>query len=61
MKCYEYSQDGVSLNSFGCCFFHKKIGCTNKTEIKDGYQYANRKLSLRGYTVICTPEDLVMN
>ena len=42
-------------------FFHKKIGCTNKTEIKDGYQYANRKLSLRGYTVICTPEDLVMN
>ena len=44
--CYE---DGVCLNSFHCVFVHKEVSCTKKTEIKDGLQYANKKLSLLGY------------
>ena len=34
--CYEYSQDGVRLNSFDCVFVHREVRCTNKNEIKDG-------------------------
>ena len=34
--CYEYTQNGVFLNSFGCVFVHKEARCTSKTEIKDG-------------------------
>ena len=34
--CYECSEDGVCLNSFGCVFGHKKVRCTNKTKTKDG-------------------------
>ena len=41
--CYEYSQDGVCLNSLDCVFVHKEVRCTNETEIKDGLQYANKK------------------
>ena len=37
------------LNSFLCAFPHKEVRCTNKTEIKDGLQYTNKKLSLLGY------------
>ena len=59
--CYEYSQDGVCLNSFDCVFVHKEVRCTNKTEIKDGLQYTNKKLSLPGDIIIYTPEDLVIN
>ena len=40
---YKYSQDGVCLNSFDYVFVHKEIRCTNKTEIKDGFQYTNKK------------------
>ena len=46
--CYEYSEDGVCLNSFDCDFVDKEIRCTFKTEIKDGLQYTNKKLSLPG-------------
>ena len=59
--CYEYSQDGFCLNSFNCAFVHKEVRCTNKTEIKDGLQYANKRLSLPGDIIIYTPEDLVIN
>ena len=41
--CYEYFQDGVCFNSFDCVVVHKKVRCTNKTEIKDGLQYINKK------------------
>ena len=44
--CYEYSQDGVSLNSFDCIFVHGEVRCTNKTEIKEGLQYAHKTLSI---------------
>ena len=37
------------LNSFHCAFAHKEVRCTKKTEIKDGLQYTNKKLSLLGY------------
>ena len=40
---YEYSQDGVWLNSFNCAFLHKKVRCANETEIKDRLQYTNKK------------------
>ena len=40
------------LNSFHCAFVHKEVRCTNKTEIKDGLQYTNKKLSLLGYNNI---------
>ena len=59
--CYDYSQDGAFLNSFDCVFVHKEVRCTNKTEIKDGLQCANEKLSLPEDKIIYTPEDLVMN
>ena len=59
--CYEYSQDGVCLNSFDCVFVHKEARCTNKTEIKDGLQYTHKTLSLQGDMIIYTPEDLVIN
>ena len=59
--CYEYSQDGVFLNSFDCVFDHKEVTCRNKTEINDRLQYKNEKLSLPGYIIVYTPEDLVMN
>ena len=39
-------------NSFHCAFVHKEVRCTNKTEIKDGLQYTNKKLSLLGYNNI---------
>ena len=47
--CYE---DGVCLNGFHCVFVHKEVRCTNKTEIKDGLQYTNKKLSLLGDIII---------
>ena len=59
--CYEQSQDAVCLNNFDYAFLHKEVRCANKTEIKDGLQYANKKPSLRGNMIIYTPEDLVMN
>ena len=46
--CHEYSQDSVPLSSFDCAFVDKEIRWTNKTEIKDGLQYVNKKLSLPG-------------
>ena len=52
---------GVCLNGFDYIFFHKEVMCTKKTEIKDGLQYANKKLSLPGDTNIYTSENLVMN
>ena len=42
-------------------FVRKEVRCANKTEIKDGLQYANKKPSLPGDMIIYTPEDLVMN
>ena len=42
--CYEYSQDGVCLNSFECVFVHKEVRWKNKTEIKDGLQYTHKTL-----------------
>ena len=53
---YEYSQDGVCLNSCDCSFVHKKIRCTNKTEIKDALRYINKRLSRPGDIIIQTPE-----
>ena len=41
--CYEYSQDGVSLNSVSWVFIHKEVRCSSKIEIKVGLQYANEK------------------
>ena len=29
---YEYSQDGVCLNSFDCVFVYEKMRCTNETK-----------------------------
>ena len=57
--CYEYSQDGVCLNSLDCVFVHKEVTCTNKTKTKDGLQYTSKKLP--GDIIIYTPQDLVMN
>ena len=54
--CYEYSQNSVCLNSFDSDFVHKEASCTNKTEIKDGLHYRNKKLSLPGDIIICTAE-----
>ena len=45
--CYEYFQDGVCLNSFDCVVVHKKVRYTNKTEIKDGLRYINKKIITR--------------
>ena len=59
--CYEYSQDGVCLNSFNCVFVHKEFRSINKTEIKDGLQDTNKKLSPPGYIIVYTPEDLQIN
>ena len=59
--CCEYSQDGVYLNSFDCVFVHKEVRCTNKTEVKDGLKYTNKKLSLTNDIIIYTPKDLVIN
>ena len=39
---------GVCLNGFDYFFIHKEVMWTKKTEIKDGLQYANKKLSLPG-------------
>ena len=44
--CYEFSQDGVCLSSFDCVFVLKEVRYTNKTDIKGGLQYTNKKLSL---------------
>ena len=53
MKCYEYSQDGVSLTvsvvfSFFVFFFIKKLGA-QKTEIKGGYQFTAQSCLLKYY------------
>ena len=56
--CYEYSQDGVFFNSFGCVFVHQEVRCLSKIEIKVGLQYTNKKLSPPGNIIIYTPEDL---
>ena len=53
--------NGVCLNSFDFVFVHKEVRCTNKTEIKDGLHYRNKRLSLSGHIIIYTAEDLVMN
>ena len=50
--CYEHSQDGVLLNSFGCVFVQKEVRCSSKIEIKVGLQYTKEKLSLPGNTKI---------
>ena len=42
-------------------FVRKEVRCANKTEIKDGLQYAIKKSSLPGDMIIYTTEDLVMN
>ena len=55
--CYECCQDGICLNSFDCVFVHKEISCTNKTGIKDGLQYTNKKQSLAGDIIIYEPEE----
>ena len=49
-------EDGICffLNSFHCAFVNKEVRCSNKTEIKDGSQYTNKKLSLLGYNNIHT-------
>ena len=58
---YKCSQDGVCLNSFDSVFIHKEVRRTNKTEIKDGLQYTNKKLSLPGNIIIyALEEDLEM-
>ena len=49
---YEKSEDVVCFNSFDRVFVHKEVRCANKTEIKDGMQYANKKLSLPGDMII---------
>ena len=54
---YECPQDVVCLNSFDCVFVHKEVRCTIKTQIKDGLQYANKKLSLPGDIIIFAPEE----
>ena len=60
--CYEYSQVSICLNCFDCLFVHKDVRCTNKTQIKDRLQHANKKLSLpRNAIILYTPEDLVTN
>ena len=41
--CYEYFQGCVCLNSFDCVVVHEKVRYTNKTEIKDGLRYINKK------------------
>ena len=60
LRC-EYSQDGVCLKSFDRVFVYKEVRCTSKTEIKDGLEFTNKKLSLPGDIIIHTPEDFVMN
>ena len=55
--CYQCSQDRVCLNSFDCVFVHKEISCTNKTEIKDGLQYTNKRQSLPSDIIIYEPEE----
>ena len=50
--CYEYSQNDVCLNSFDCVFVLKEARCTNKTEIKQGLHYRNKKLSPQGDIII---------
>ena len=52
--------NGVCLNSFDFVFVHKEVRFTNKTEIKEVLHYRNKKLSLPGYIIIYTAEDLVM-
>ena len=54
--CYEYSQDGVSLNSVSWVFIHKEVRCSSKIEIKVGLQYTNEKLSLSGNIIECNLE-----
>ena len=44
---------------FDWVFVYKEVRCANKTEIKDGMQYANRKPSLPVDVIMCTLEDLV--
>ena len=52
--CYEYFQDGACLYNFNCLFVHKDVRCTKKTEIKDWFQYINKKLSIPGDIIIYT-------
>ena len=54
--CYEYSQDGVFLNSVGWVFVHKGVRCSSKIEIKVGLQYTNEKLWLSGNIIECNLE-----
>ena len=51
--CSGDSVDAVCLNSFDCVLVNKEVGCANKTEIKDGLQYANKKPSLPDDMIIC--------
>ena len=41
--------------------FTKKLDAEKKTEIKDGLQYTNKKLSLPRDIIMYTSENLVMN
>ena len=41
--------------------FIKKLDAEKKTEIKDGLQHTNKKLSLPRDIIIYTSENLVMN
>ena len=49
MKCYEYSQDGVSLNSFDCFFFIKKLGAQTKWNKILIAIYKQITIIIRGY------------
>ena len=40
-------------------FVHKEVRRTNKTEIKDGLHFRNKKLSLSGDIIIYIAEDLL--
>ena len=55
--CYECSKDGVCLNSFDCVFVHKEVRCKNKTKMKDGLQYTNKKLSQQSDIIMYAPEE----
>ena len=52
--CYEYFKDGACLYNFNCLFVHKDVRFTKKTEIKNWFQYINKKLPLPGYIIIST-------
>ena len=48
--CYEYSQDGVCLNSFDYVFVQKEVRCTSKTE---------KTITIRRYKYIIELHDYI--